>query len=74
MPRMTDTASHNAGPSSCIEAFLECLEELAHPFREVRVYTPEPLDNDVYLPPFAINVFANARVDALKKRNSRGFE
>lgn len=45
-----------SGVGRCIEAFLSCLGELDHPFREVRVYTPQPLGPDVYLPPCAVNV------------------
>jgi glycosyltransferase involved in cell wall biosynthesis len=45
-----------SGVGRCIEAVLRCMEEVEHPFREVRVYTPEPLGADVYLPSFATNV------------------
>lgn len=45
-----------SGVARCIEALLRCFGELAHPFDEIRVYTPEPLKADVYLPPRATNV------------------
>ena len=45
-----------SGVGTCIEALLRCMGELDHPFTEIRVYTPEPLGSDVYLPPCATNV------------------
>ena len=45
-----------SGVGRCIEAVLGAMAELDHPFREIRVYTPEPLDEEVALPPGAINV------------------
>src|SRR5215471_19226868 len=51
-----------SGVGRCIEAFLSCAGELDHPFREMRVYTPEPLGSDVYLPPFAVNVVLPSRL------------
>ncbi len=45
-----------SGVGRSIEAFLACLAELDHPFDDVRVYTPQPLGADVYLPPNATNV------------------
>jgi glycosyltransferase involved in cell wall biosynthesis len=44
------------GVGRCIEAILRCMGELTHPFSEVRVYTPEPLDDSVKLPACAQNV------------------
>jgi glycosyltransferase involved in cell wall biosynthesis len=45
-----------SGVARCIEAMLRCLGELENPFSEVRVYTPVPLGDDIYLPPCAQNV------------------
>jgi glycosyltransferase involved in cell wall biosynthesis len=45
-----------SGVGRCIEAFLSCAPELDHPFTEIRVYTPEPIGSDIYLPPCAVNV------------------
>lgn len=44
------------GVARCIEAMLRCMGELEHPFDEIRVYSPAPLDADVVLPPCARNV------------------
>lgn len=45
-----------SGVGRAIEAILNCLNELDHPFTEVRVYTPKPIDAAVKLPAFATNV------------------
>ncbi len=45
-----------SGVGRCIEALLRSMGELDHPFSEIRVYTPEPLGSDVYLPACATNV------------------
>lgn len=45
-----------SGVARCIEALLRCFGETEHPFSEIRVYTPQPLDEDIYLPPCAENV------------------
>ncbi len=45
-----------SGVARCIEALLRCLGEMEHPFGEIRVYTPEPLGEDIFLPPAAKNV------------------
>jgi hypothetical protein len=45
-----------SGVARCIEALLRCFGELTHPFTDIRVYTPEPLADDVYLPACAKNV------------------
>ena len=45
-----------SGVARCIEAILRGLGELEHPFREIRVYTPSPLPDDVRLPPQATQV------------------
>jgi glycosyltransferase involved in cell wall biosynthesis len=50
-----------SGVARCIEALLRCLDELEHPFTEIRVYTPTPLDAQTYLPSGAINVVLPTR-------------
>jgi glycosyltransferase involved in cell wall biosynthesis len=45
-----------SGVARCIESLLRCFGELEHPFSEIRVYTPQPLDAGIYLPPCASNV------------------
>jgi glycosyltransferase involved in cell wall biosynthesis len=45
-----------SGVGRCIESLLRSMGELDHPFREIRVYTPEPLGDDVVLPPCATNI------------------
>lgn len=45
-----------SGVGRAIEAILKCMEELDHPFTEVRVYTPKPIDSAVKLPSFASNI------------------
>jgi glycosyltransferase involved in cell wall biosynthesis len=45
-----------SGVARCIEAILRSFGELEHPFTKIRVYTPQPLDADIYLPPGAENV------------------
>lgn len=45
-----------SGVGRCIEAVLRCLDEVEHPFSEVRVYTPAPLDKSIVLPSCATNV------------------
>ena len=47
---------NRSGVGRCIEAVLGCMGGLDHPFREIRVYTPKPLGDDVILPPRATNV------------------
>lgn len=49
-------AVDRSGVARCIEALLRCFGELKHPFSEIRVYTPEPLDKDIFLPSNAVNV------------------
>lgn len=44
------------GVGRCLEAILRCMGELDHPFSEIRVYTPKPLDDSVKLPSCAQNV------------------
>jgi glycosyltransferase involved in cell wall biosynthesis len=45
-----------SGVARCIEALLRCFGELDHPFSEIRLYTPEPIPSDIYLPPNTTNV------------------
>jgi glycosyltransferase involved in cell wall biosynthesis len=45
-----------SGVARCLEALLRCFGELEHPFKEIRVYTPSPLETDIYLPANATNV------------------
>jgi glycosyltransferase involved in cell wall biosynthesis len=45
-----------SGVGRCIEAILSCMGRMDHPFRDIRVYTPAPLGDDVVLPPCAQNV------------------
>ncbi len=45
-----------SGVARCIEALLRSFGELDHPFSRIKVYTPTPLGNDIYLPPQAVNV------------------
>ena len=51
-----------SGVGRCIEALLACLGELSHPFDEVRVYTPEPLGDDVRLPACGRNVVLSSHL------------
>ena len=45
-----------------IEAVLNGLDELEHPFHEIRVYSPRPIDAGVRLPPVATNVVLPSRL------------
>lgn len=45
-----------SGVGRCIEAILDAMGELDHPFSEIRVYTPSPLPSDMVLPPCAKSV------------------
>ncbi len=45
-----------SGVARYIESLLRSFGELEHPFSEIRVYTPVPLGDDIYLPPNATNV------------------
>jgi glycosyltransferase involved in cell wall biosynthesis len=45
-----------SGVGRCIEAILNCMGRMDHPFRDIRVYTPAPLGDDLVLPPCARNV------------------
>ena len=48
--------ANRSGVARVIEAFLRCLDEVDHPFTDVPVYTPVPLDASVPLPACARNV------------------
>ena len=48
--------AQRSGVARCIEALLRNLDEVDHPFKEIRVYTPVALDDSTYLPAGAINV------------------
>ena len=48
--------AQRSGVARCIEALLRNLDELDHPFTEIRVYTPIALDDRTYLPAGAINI------------------
>jgi glycosyltransferase involved in cell wall biosynthesis len=51
-----------SGVARAIEAVLQCMGELEHPFHEIRVYTPEPLDSSIRLPPCARSVVLPSRL------------
>lgn len=50
-----------SGVARCIEALLRNLDVLDHPFTDIRVYTPTPLDAQTYLPKGARNVVVPTR-------------
>jgi glycosyltransferase involved in cell wall biosynthesis len=54
--------ANRSGVARAIEAILACLGELPHPFREIRVYTPTPLDDSITLPRCARNVVLPSRL------------
>jgi len=45
-----------SGVGRCIEALLNCLADMDHPFQEFRVYSPAPIADDVVLPSCARNI------------------
>src|SRR4030095_4182615 len=45
-----------SGVARCLEALLNGLAEVEQPFDDVRLYSPEPIDPAVRLPPFARNI------------------
>lgn len=53
---------NRSGVARMIEAVLNAFGELEHPFREIRVYTPEPIDSGVSLPRLARNVVVPSRL------------
>jgi glycosyltransferase involved in cell wall biosynthesis len=54
--------AHRSGVARCIEAFLRCLDDVPHPFREIRVYSPSPIPDDVVLPTGGRNVVLRSRL------------
>jgi glycosyltransferase involved in cell wall biosynthesis len=54
--------ANRSGVGRAIEAILACMSELEHPFDDIRVYTPRPLDSSVRLPAPARNVVLRARL------------
>jgi glycosyltransferase involved in cell wall biosynthesis len=51
-----------SGVARCIENVLRCLDELPHPFTEIRVYSPLPLPDDVVLPRGATSVVLRSKL------------
>ncbi|MEP7308823.1 MAG: glycosyltransferase family 1 protein [Acidobacteriota bacterium] len=51
-----------SGVARAIEAILTCLGELEHPFQEIRIYTPTPLDESIKLPRCARNIVLPSRL------------
>lgn len=51
-----------SGVARAIEAVLNCLSEMEHPFHHIRVYSPRPIDSRVRLPPNATNVVLPSRL------------
>lgn len=51
-----------SGVGRAIEAILICMGEMEHPFTQIRVYTPSPLDDSVTLPAIAHNVVLPSRL------------
>ena len=45
-----------SGVGRCIESLLQSFSKLNHPFNEIRVYTPEPLDGTTTLPSGSTNI------------------
>ena len=54
--------AHRSGVARCIEAFLRYLDEIPHPFHDIRVYSPTPIPKDVTLPAGARNVVLRSRL------------
>ncbi len=50
------------GVARVIEAILDAFAEIDQPFDDIRVYTPEPIDPAVRLPPIARNVVVPTRL------------
>jgi glycosyltransferase involved in cell wall biosynthesis len=53
---------HRSGVARVIEAILRNLDRLEHPFTDIRIYTPTPLDAGTYLPGGARNVVLPSRL------------
>lgn len=51
-----------SGVGRAIEAVLGCLGEMDHPFAEIRVYSPAPLDDSITLPAGARSVVLPSRL------------
>lgn len=51
-----------SGVARAIEAILNCLNEMEHPFHQIRVYSPRPIDPGVTLPPCATNIVLPSRL------------
>jgi glycosyltransferase involved in cell wall biosynthesis len=51
-----------SGVGRCIQSLLASLGELDHPFTDVKVYTPVPLDDDIKLPDCARNVVLRSKL------------
>jgi glycosyltransferase involved in cell wall biosynthesis len=51
-----------SGVARAIEAVLNCLSEMEHPFHQIRVYSPRPIDPRVCLPQNASNVVLPSRL------------
>lgn len=51
-----------SGVARMIEAVLQCMGRLEHPFDELRVYTPAPIPGEVKLPAIARNVVVPSRL------------
>jgi glycosyltransferase involved in cell wall biosynthesis len=51
-----------SGVARVIEAILNCLGEMEHPFHDIRVYSPRPIDPGVRLPSIATNVVLASRL------------
>jgi glycosyltransferase involved in cell wall biosynthesis len=49
-------AAKRSGVARYIEALLRSFGEVNHPFTKIQIYTPSPLDPEIYLPPCAENV------------------
>jgi glycosyltransferase involved in cell wall biosynthesis len=53
-----------SGVGRCIEAIIKCLAEIQHPFNDVRVYSPAPLDSDIAIPAPARSVVLQSSLPA----------
>ena len=51
-----------SGVARCIENVLRCLDEVPHPFDQIRVYSPTPLPDDIILPRGGTNVVVPSRL------------
>ncbi len=54
--------TQRSGVARCIEAFLNCLADLDHPFGEIRVYTPRPIEGSIRLPGFVRHIIAPSKL------------